>query len=241
MLCRPSLDEFQNLVYTHEQLEVDATLLRLVLDSLPNSEREKAPVNSRSNASDRDAYVQNLAANGLIPTTRLEQPIPVMAPAAKVAEALPPRVRSSSNPSGRKKLLEPSFTVKTSDKALRRLRAEMLALSIDDYEFSANYLLRAFLERVLVLYLRREDPQRVYNNEKHLCQICASDAVSKNAPRKVQQILNQAATSTNFAHSLQTLGTAVHLGTIPVRRQLVAVFDNWDPALRYMLDALETN
>ncbi|WP_420996263.1 hypothetical protein ACKI2N_002670 [Cupriavidus sp. 30B13] len=234
------VDEEGRLIYTHAPSEVDQTLLQMVLDSLPTPDRKQAPVHSRSNAAERDAYVQRLAASGRVPVTPLAQPAtPAFAssPAAQPKGAAP-RARSSANPANRNKLMQSSFSVKSKDKTLLRLRSEMLGLPIDEHEFAANYLLRAFVERVLVLYYRRNDPKRPDVSDFEMAQACAADAKAESAPRKVLQVLNQNASKTAIAHSMHTLGTAVHLGTIPVRRHLVAAFDTWEPALKYMLDAM---
>lgn len=232
------LDSDNQLVYTHDAAEVDSVLRKLVLDSLPRSDDKVPLVNSRSKAADSDNYVQGLAAQGLVPSTRLPEPAPAKVPAAPpLATKTVSKARSSINQANRNKLMLPSFTVQSSDSALLRLRSEMLALQIEGYEYAANYLLRAFIERVLILYFRRQDPQRKYGSDLELCRLCAADSLQAKAPRKVQQVLDQATAPSPVAHSLHTLGTAVHLGTVPVRRQLVAVFDTWESALRYMLDA----
>ncbi len=235
------VDDEGRLIYTHDPSEVDQTLLQMVLDSLPAPDRKQPPVHSRSNAAERDAYVQRLASSGRVPVTRLPQPA---TPAVRPSPAAQPkdvgqRPRSSANPANRNKLMQSSFTVKSKDKTLLRLRSEMLGLPIDDHEFAANYLLRAFVERVLVLYYRRNDPKRPDVSDFEMAQACAADAKAEGAPRKVLQVLNQNASKSAIAHSMHTLGTAVHLGTIPVRRHLVAAFDTWEPALKYMLDAME--
>ncbi|QNT25975.1 hypothetical protein, partial [Ralstonia solanacearum] len=231
------LDPANQLIYTHDPAEVDAVLTQLVLDSLPK-EGLSPRVHSRSNAEDRDAYVQSLAATGMVPATRLSAPVVAM-PGGAAGKSLPTntRERSSTNTAERNKLMLPSFTVQTKDKTLLRLRKEMLSLPIEHHEFSANYLLRAFIERVMILYIRRSDPNRHYKNDQDLSKKCAEDAAAAGAPRKVQQVLDQASSGSAVAHNLHTLGTAVHLGTIPVRRQLVAVFDTWEPALKFMLAA----
>lgn len=112
----------------------------------------------------------------------------------------------------------------------------MLALDTDEHEFAANYLLRALIERTIVLYYRKKIPTRKYDNDLQLTQRCAQDAQQENASRNIQDILNQAATNGSIAHSLYTLGTGIHGGTFPTKRQLNAVFDTWEPALKYMLE-----
>lgn len=148
------------------------------------------------------------------------------------------RPRSSRNPADRARVLEQSFTVKSKDKVLLRLRAEMLDQDTEKHEFGTNYLIRAFVERILVLYLQRNDKNRQPRNDQDLTQKCADDARQANAPQKVQHILNQAASTTHCGHSLHTLGTAIHGGTIPTRTSLNNVFDTWEPALKFMLDAI---
>ncbi|VVE56640.1 hypothetical protein PHO31112_05104 [Pandoraea horticolens] len=229
------LDESNQLIYTHDPSEVDAVLTSLVLDSLPNDDRQQPRVHSRSNAEDRDAYVQGLAATGMIPSTRLPMPVTALVGDAVKHPVGASRPRSSTNTADRNKLMLSSFTVQTNDKTLLRLRNEMLTQPIEHHEFAANYLLRAFVERIQILYLRRKDPNRQFKNEQDLAKKCADDATAANAPRKVRQVLDQASSGSAVAHNLHTLGTAVHLGTIPVRRQLVAVFDTWEAALKYML------
>lgn len=148
------------------------------------------------------------------------------------------RPRSSRNPADRPRVLEQSFTVKSKDKVLLRLRGEMLNQDTEKHEFGTNYLIRAFVERILMLYLQRNDHNRRPRNDQDLTQRCADDAKAAGAPQKVQHILNQAASQTSCGHSLHTLGTAIHGGIIPTRTSLNNVFDTWEPALKFMLDAI---
>ncbi|NML24308.1 hypothetical protein [Zoogloea dura] len=231
------------LIFTHDPDEVDAVLQRFVLDSIAVEGGGAPRVNSRAKAKDCDAYVSDLATNGLTPTTRLENPSPPPDPQkdkslAERSSASNSRSRSAPNPVLRNKFITSSFTVKTQDKVLSRLRQEMLRQPIEDHEFAANYLLRAFVERILVLYIRHSNPNHQHKNDADLSQLCANKARDKNAPRNIQLVLSQASSEKHIPHSLHTLGTAVHGSTFPVRKQLLAVFDTWEPALRYMLDSL---
>lgn len=149
-------------------------------------------------------------------------------------------VRSVQNRADRSKVLESKFTVQVSDKALIRLRTEMLITETEGHEFAANYLMRAFVERILVLYYRRNNSTRQYQSDIELVRRCAEDIKNDNAPKNIQDIILQCTNNSHIAHSLYTLGTAIHGGTFPPKRQLNAVFDTWEPALRYMLDAITT-
>lgn len=145
-------------------------------------------------------------------------------------------IRGARDKSNRNRILDTSFIIPVADKVLIRLRKEMLALDTDEHEFAANYLLRALVERILVLYYRKKIPTRKYDNDLQLTQRCAQDAQQENASRNIQDILNQAATNGSIAHSLYTLGTGIHGGVFPTKRQLNLVFDTWEPALKYMLE-----
>lgn len=150
-------------------------------------------------------------------------------------------VRSIQNRADRSKVLETKFTVQVNDKVLIRLRTEMLSTETDGHEFAANYLLRAFVERILVLYYRRNNPTRNYQNDSELVKRCAEEVNQSNASRNIKDVLSQSSNNSHIAHSLYTLGTGIHGGTIPNKRQLNAVFDTWEPALRYMLDAISAS
>ncbi|WP_133936553.1 hypothetical protein [Comamonas kerstersii] len=149
--------------------------------------------------------------------------------------------RSVQNRADRNKVLEAKFTVQVNDKVLIRLRTEMLSTETEGHEFAANYLLRAFVERILVLYYRRNNPTRKYQGDLELAKRCAEEVTRANAPRNIQDVLSQSSNNSHIAHSLYTLGTGIHGGTIPTKRQLNAVFDTWEPALRYMLDAISAS
>jgi hypothetical protein len=241
------LTEENQLLYTHTPSEVDAALQRFVLDSLSPDGKTTPRVNSRARAKDCDTYIGELASEGYAPVTALEKPISPPDPkprssAEKSSESHTlSRGRSTPNPTLRNRFISSSFTVRHPDKVLNRLRHEMLKQPIDDHEFAANYLLRAFVERILVLYLRHNCPTVKHRSEEDLCKHCANHASSSSdASRGVKQVLNQAASNIHAAHSLHTLGTAVHGSTVPVKKNLLAAFDTWEPALQYMLNSLHT-
>ncbi|WP_374245273.1 hypothetical protein [Zoogloea sp.] len=237
------LDAEGQLVFTHEAAEVDTALHRLVLDALPRADNETPRVHSRAQAGERDDYVGQLASQGLTPSTRLPKPAPPPKPQSTAAEtsgSSATRTRSTANPAHRLRLINSSFTVKTTDKALAKLRNEMLHLPIDDHEFAANYLVRAFVERVMLLYFRHHLPNRHPKNDAELAQQCAHFAQANSAPRPVQQVLGQANSDKHISHGLHALGGAVHGNTFPTRRQLIAVVDTWEPALQYMLAAIKS-
>ena len=229
------LAHHERMEYTHDPAEVDRALQRLVLDSL-----EKRPgedhlrVTSRSNADGRRAYAQGLAAEGVAPVTLLSSP--VAPPAINKPASKSVRQTSTRNPNLETRLLTTSFTVNHDDKVLGYLRQEMLKLKVADHAFSCNYLLRAFVERVMTLFLVKREAHRDKMSDRDLTQACAREMQTAGAKRGVYDIVNKAGSNDATPYNLACLGTAIHGGHIPTQRDLVKYSHTWQPALRFMLD-----
>lgn len=229
------LAHHERLEYTHEPAEVEVALQRLVLDSL-----EKRPgedhlrVTSRSNADGRRAYAQHLAAEGIAPTSMLSSPVvppPITKPATKSA-----RPTSARNPTLETRLLTTAFAVNHDDKVLGYLRQEMLKLKVAENPFACNYLLRAFVERVMTLFLIKRGAHRDKMSDRDLTQTCAREMLDAGAKRGTYDIMNKAGSNDATPYNLACLGSAIHGGHIPTQRDLVKYSHTWQPALRFMLD-----
>lgn len=229
------LAHHQRLEYTHDPAEVEGALQRLVLDSL-----EKRPgedhlrVTSRSDANSRRAYAQGLAAEGIAPTTLLSAP--VAPPAITKPAAKSVRPASARNPNLESRLLTTSFAVNHDDKALGYLRQEMLTLRVANHAFACNYLLRAFVERVMTLFLTKRGAHRERMTDRELTQVCAREMLAAGAKRNVYDVVNRAGSNDATPYNLACLGAAIHGGHIPTQTDLVRYSHTWQPALRFMLD-----
>lgn len=229
------LAHHERLEYTHDPAEVDAALQRLVLDSLDKRTGEDQPrVNSRSKADARRAYAQGLAAEGVAPTSLLSSP--VAPPAINKTATKAARPTSARNPNLETRLLTTAFTINNDDKVLGYLRQEMLKLKVADHAFACNYLLRAFVERVMTLFLVKRGSHREKMSDRDLTQTCAREMHSAGAKRGVYDIVNRAGSNDATPYNLACLGAAIHGGHIPTQRDLVKYSHTWQPALRFMLD-----
>ena len=114
------------------------------------------------------------------------------------------------------------------------LFAEMQRTPMVEHEFASAFLLRAFLERVMTLYLKRVDPGFNWTEDQAMVQRCAIKLDPSEKLPKFKPI-RTAATSMNASHSLHTLGAAVHGGIMIDRRALVMAWQNWEHALVTML------
>ena len=228
------LGDRKGLTFTHEPAEVDVALQKFIEDAIPRKTGE-APVNSRTKASDWREYGRSLHNQNVAPKTLLSGPI-VPPPPTKTTT---PRVRGPRHPDKRPTVMPSDFVVKLRDPALQRLVSELKSIKPDDgFVFAANYLLRAVLERVMVLYAKKAGVWKQSLDDRGLTRACnealEADGVSKHELKNLR-----IAFSNDDSHlSLQTLGAAVHAANLPTRRSLISVWDNWAPAVRHMLDRL---
>jgi hypothetical protein len=222
------------LKFTHDPGEVDNALKQFIDDALPRSDGAEAPVNSRSKAAERRSYAQALHSRGIAPRTELPAPIEPPLPAKK-----PPKERNPRHPDARALIVTSAFLVKHPDKNLQRLLQELRTLKPDDgYVFACNYLVRAVIERILVLYAQANNFHKPKQPDNMLIQLCHQDLQAKGVPLTQLKVMRTAASNHDALFSLDTLGSAVHAGHLPTRKALIAVWDNWEPSLRLMLDRM---
>lgn len=226
------------LIYTHEPSQVDSALRRLLLDSLKTESNREPAVHSRSSSEQRKQYARTLKSEGGTPTTPLAEPFEPSALATPPKPVTGKR-RSSKNPAKRPTLIESSFTVKIKDPVLVRLRTEALRLELENFPFSGNYLLRALIEQIMILFAKSKGRYSPSMSDAALTCACSDELHKAGITGKALKTIQKAAGSKDQPFSLHTLGHAVHGGAVPTRKDLVAHFDTWEPVLRAMLDDLE--
>ncbi len=224
--------------FTHDPEEVDSALKHFILDALPRpGEKDKPPVvNSRSKAEERRNYGLSLHSRGIAPRTQLPAPIDAPAPQKQAGKKQErnPRKRDDSP-----YIVTSAFVVKHSDKNLQRILSELRSLKPDDgYVFSANYLVRAAIERIMVLYAQTHGFHKPKQPDNVLIQLCQEHLHKNGVPLTQLKTMRVAGSNNDATFSLDTLGAAVHGGQLPTRRGLIAVWDNWEPCLRLMLDRM---
>lgn len=227
----------KELIYTYDPDEVNRALYRLVRDSIKSGPDDKPAVHTRNTSKEREAYVTGLQDEGVLPTTRLTQPIPP--PEVSRIRPLTKGSRSSRNPVNLPTLIDNSFTIKSKDQVLLRLRSEALKLRLDDFPFSGNYLLRALIEQIMILFLKKRGRFSDSLDDRKLTQLCAEELKKTGATRKTYALVDKAAGSQDHPFSLHSLGHAVHGGHVPTRSDLRSHFDSWRPALEAMLAELK--
>jgi hypothetical protein len=225
------------LLYTHDADEVDTGLQRLVLDSIEVDENDNVLVHSRSDSKERLAYAHGLRERGFAPRSAATAPAPPPKPTrATTAKKVSPGKRST-NALNSRHLIDRSFTVAVNDVVLRALRQEAIDLQLETYRFAGNYLLRAIVERVMVLFAKKFHCLQARMSDEDLTNACLAQLKKLSAPPSVITTVNQA-TNRSQSHSLHSLGHAVHGGSMVPARDTVARFHTWEPALQEMLGHL---
>lgn len=232
------LGSANELVYTHDADEVDAALQRLTLDSIEKQPDGSRRVHSRSDSEERLKYANDLKRRGIAPTSANDEPMPPPKPTkAQPAAATELKKRSANHPDTRKHLFDRSFTITVKDPVLSYLRGEAITLPIGEYRFSANYLLRAIVERIMILFAKRHHRYQPRMSDDDLTRACLEQLKKLGAPPGIITTMEQA-THRSASHSLHALGHAVHGGSVPPAGDLRARTFTWQPVLEEMLKHL---
>ncbi|MHB1230863.1 MAG: hypothetical protein ACYCY3_11220, partial [Halothiobacillus sp.] len=229
------LGSHRELQYTHEASEVDTALRQFLIDASPQSDGSKPLVHSRSLKPEIVTYARALNMRGVSPQTPLPSPVEPPEPGKSTT---PSKSRGKQHPEKRKFLTPTSFVINHSDKALLRLWHELRTTPIDDHEFAVNYLLRAFVERVMVLYAKHHKVHQPKMSDNKLVQVCVLELKKYGGTDSELKSMRVAASDEDAAHSLHTLGAGVHTGHVPTRKSLTAAWENWEKALELMLAQL---
>jgi len=223
----------RELIFTHDAAEVDRALKHFVLDAVPDA-KGKSKIHSRSDSDDWRAYGQALHASGIAPRTQLPAPEspPPAAPGGAKEE------RNPRSPDSRKYIISSSFVVKHKDKNLQRILKELRGTPPDDFPFAVNYLVRASIERIMVLYAVAKGFHKPKQPDHVLIQLCQQDLEKSGIAATKLKVMRVAGSNQDATFSLDTLGSAVHGAHVPTRRGLIAVWDNWEPCLKLMLERM---
>ena len=221
--------------------QFDAAIRRFLHDALPTGIPDQKPqVSSRTSSEDRQKYAEKLRQEGVAPTARDQTPYSPASNAAKAAvaaSATPAAARSKQSQDNRTYLIKSGFRETSGDKVLSRLVREGKNIRVDDFVFSANYLVRAILEQMIILYAK---PKGIGGSSRDLerwIEACAKHAEKDNppAPRKVIQIMNKTASSMHSGTAPDTLGAGVRGGIIPLSKDVRRAWDTLEPVFEWLL------
>lgn len=223
----------RQLTFTHDPGEVDAALENFVTDALPRK-GSSAKLSSRSTVAERVAYAHSLHKSGVAPRTALSVPIDPPPPTRRGRKT----VKNPRHPDKRMYIVTSAFVVANRDKNLLRILTELRSIKPEDGLFAVNYLVRAAIERVMVLYAIRHKFHKSGLPDHMLVKACHEHLEKNGVSDKQTKTMRVAASNKDAAFSLDTLGSAVHGAHVPTKAGLIAVWDNWEPCLQLMLERI---
>lgn len=220
-----------------ENSEFDIVLQRFLRDALPQSDSDQpSPVNSRSRVSERETYARQLRTEGVAPVSRLDVPfVPAMASKTMpTVKQIPPR-RNARDQDKRPYVIPSEFKLTHSDPVLGRLVKELRRLKPDDFPFSCNYLSRAILERATILYANKK--QIPVGKLLHaVLEACTAKLVLEGCTDNEVKALNVAAKKEHDATSIQSLGSGVHGGFVPLSGDLKKGWESKQKGLELLIN-----
>jgi hypothetical protein len=220
--------------------EFNRVVTRFLMDILdPNS-----GVNSRTKIEQRKAYANKLRTEGVAPTTRglaitdSTSISPYTKGNAEKAGKKSTAQRSTRNPENRGHIIPSKFTASISNKILKRLYDELKGLDAVTYPFAATYLLRAVIEQVTTLFLKKNGitTDKLELNVK--LEKVAKILLQNGMKDRELKFLRTMATDRDSRYSPDTLGHFVHGGAVPTHKDGIKIWDNLEHVIETMLDQL---
>lgn len=221
------------------QADFHKALKRFLTDAIAGK-----AVTSRSNADDREAYAARLHADGVAPTpTSLNltlDPATGKATAAQqAAQAAAGPKRHSASPRDRSHVIPPSWVVKIKDPILKRIYDELRAINTDDFPFAAYALFRGLVEVTTRRYCTKHG--LTYNDRDLAKTLQAVEDHLRNLTGMKEHLtkgMRTMASNKELGFSPESIGTAIHGGTVAQRRYLNDGFDSIEVGLRAMMENL---
>lgn len=230
----------ENLESKHDRNTFEKLVRKFIYDALAGID-----VHSRSKSDDWRAYANKLQIE-ISPPPPVTNPTQDFSLPASTSQKQKPtdeknisqdatnHEKSKPDPAKRRNLIpyDSKFSIK--DKCLNRLYTEMKRLEVEGFEFSAAYLIRAFVEFSINLYMdkffseERADQSKLHSKILKVCDHLENNGVKKG---KIQS-LKIASSDQNSIMSPFILGAMVHLSTIPTKRELLSIWDRLEGPLK---------
>lgn len=216
----------------------DRTLETFLKDALPAASGATSRVNSRASSENRKDYAKQLEKEG-------HGKIDRVAPHTLSAKDAQPTVKRSRvpNPDNRASVIAPTFQFGVrSDAVLTRIYKELRGIDAHEFSFSAAYLLRMFVERLVNRYAQKHGIQFAQKKLHQLIDSCvkhieadtswiASNGGWKFVDNALAPLRTMVSDETSRI-SPKTLGGWVHGSSIPTRAEINRRWDTLEPGLK---------
>lgn len=220
--------------------EFNLVVIRFLTDAL----NPVSGVNSRTSVAERKAYADKLRAEQVAPTTHGHHPIDLNAkqksqiPERSASSPTETATRNNRSPNDRKKVVPSSFSAHIHDKILKRLYDELRDLDAEQFPFAATYLLRAVIEQMATIFLKKKGipiQRELHNKLGDVAVILKNQGVDDRQLKALRTMSNDK----DSRYSPDTLGNYVHGGAVPTRVDAIKAWDSIEPIITIVLAQLK--
>lgn len=226
------------------QDQFNTGIRRFLLDAIPTRKpAPPAPVNSRSDSSQRDAYAEQMRQTGVAPTDRSHPPfdpaqVTTRQQAAAARGEAAGNTRGATHPDKRRYLIPSSFVLKHHEPVLQRMVKEGKQLDPDQARFSCNYLNRAIIERAVFLYATKHCGGGQGDFVTVVQTVLTHASKSTDPPSRAVNGVLKRLQDQRTAYSYKQLGNGVHGGYVPSPKDNKSNWESLQPAIEYLLRKL---
>lgn len=150
-----------------------------------------------------------------------------------------PRMRNNQSPNKRKKVIPSSYAAKIYNPVLKRIYDELRTLEADDFPFAANYLMRAFIENLMDIYLKQEFGSGPKELHKKFDKVSKRLEEKKLLNEKQLKFLNTLTVEKDNPFSPDSVGHYVHGGSTPIKEVILTLWDNLEEVTTCILRELK--
>lgn len=219
------LADNRSLTVTAPKEEFDRAAKKFLTDSVTAD----SGVDSRTNVEERKEYANLLRRDGFAPTSKAD-PVDLTEVAVTPKKPGKPKGRDNHSPDKRPHVIPSTFTAHISDKILKRLYDELKDLEAETHPFAAVYLLRAVIEQLATITLRKAGiapPQDLHLKLGKVADILQERGWSKHQLKALRVM----ASDVDSRYSPDSIGHFVHGGMIPTRTDAIKLWDSLEDVL----------
>ncbi|WP_028301538.1 hypothetical protein [Oceanospirillum beijerinckii] len=150
----------------------------------------------------------------------------------------PLKPRNNQNPRDRKYIIPSSFKAKIRDKTLKRIFDELTEIEAGRHTFATSYLMRAFIENLFAIYLKKKTgnaPEQLHKKIDQTAKRLVNDGKFKDQDVKYLRIM----LTSDHPHSANSLGYVIHGGAIPTKDSMLALWDSLEKIIETVLKEIK--
>lgn len=212
---------------------------RVVSKFLGDSLDKTSDVHSRTYKQDWINYAKSLVKDGMAPDELTKEPYDVYEEQKQTGKGKRPR--NAPNPKDRHTVIESKFRLKIDNAITNRLYHELKDINADRFTYSATYLLRAFIDKTVTEYIKIHDskpaPKQLHKKILKAESLLQSSGLNERETKYLRQMGGNA----DSDYSPDSIGHAIHGGSVPTVSTLVAIWDSISHLIKEMHEQIRNS